>query len=215
MEIKIKDVDKYPMWALPEANLFLSMDNNKFLNVDIEDLSPMSKVVVWNSIQLGALVSKNDEDLKEYINRLHKPKKVSNTSQDKFAESVNRVQSVQQIKGLKNSELVKVLKSNVSTLKRELPDKSLSELRILQELEKNGKKRKTVVKIINELLNSEEKQVLDSVKNIENKNALTEEEYQEKQIYKGLERPYLDNLQSVVQSEEEEITIRFGEDDSS
>ena len=99
--------------------------------------------------------------------------------------------------------LKNLLNQHVATVKKDIPGKTLSELRILRDIESQYKKRPSVIKLLDQLISKAQAQVFESIQNsYDTKASLI--------IPKDLPVQYLDNVTSVVESEYQEVTIKLG-----
>lgn len=222
MQIRISDVNQTPMWAIPDTSIFLSCEQNDFIDVEYLTLTPYQKQTLWSAIKMKTLEAKDDEDFQQdfrsVLGKYLQKRKESESSQLKEIFGINTpgkqtvsadtdaVNAVSKVNDLK-----KVLKNSVSSLKRLLVDYVASDLETMFELEKLGKNRKTVLSLISELIT---KQAQKNAEKIENKNAPTAQEYEDRQVFKGMNRQLLSNITPVVESEEELIAVRIKDDDT-
>jgi hypothetical protein len=222
MRIRIFNVEQTPMWAIPDTEIFLSSEQNDFLDVDYSTLTPYQKQILWSAIKMKTLEAEDDEEfqsdfrvvLREYL----KKRKETESSQlrEVFGIETNPVSQsipVSSVEALgavsKANELKKVLKNSVASLKRLLVDYSAVDLETLFKLEQLGKNRKTVLGFISELIT---KQAQKNACKIENNNAPSASEYEERQVFKGMNRRLLSNITDVVESEEELVAIKIKDD---
>ena len=211
MRIKIVDTEKTPFWGIPEAKIWITSENNDFLEVDYKQLSPYQQQIIWSAIRMKTIEAEGDEEfqkefrslVKEHVEKRQKGYLDNmrhifgvNTEVDKKAvENVKKVE-----------ELKEIMSNSVSTLKRVLVNYPATDLELARRIEIHNKNRKTVLKLINEFIS---KQAQKSVSKIENPNAPTAEAFETAQLRKEefLGAHYLDNVSAVVESEVEEIQI--------
>jgi len=214
MKIKIADTDRTPFWGIPEAEIHLSSENNDFLEVDYSVLTPYQQQTLWSAMKMKTLLVEDAESfegdfrnmLKGYLEKRQEGQ-ISQIRQvfgvDSSPEDRKAVEAV-----AKTKELKKVMEGSVSTLKRILPDYPAFDLGLALKVEQHGKNRKTVVKLISDLVT---KQAQKSANRVDSPNAPTVEEFENRQIFKGADKRFLSNLSGVVESEVEEVTIGPGE----
>jgi len=214
MQIKIKDTNRNPMWALQETSLHLSFENNEWLNVDLSNLTRTHLETLWLNIANGIL---NVENIEELENVLF-PKKTIVLEKDSSVDipsvlkgdkqAVELVEKAKKIKGL--------LSNNVATVKKSLPQLNLESLNMVYNLEQNEKNRKTILNLVKEFKNKLIKRQEESVaKNINTVVGNPNGNYLKHQLYKGVEKAYLDNITDIEESEEHEIIIHMGEEPDS
>jgi len=162
MKIKINNVQATPMWAIPDAGVFLSYENNEWVDVDVSDWTDQQEYTLWLSLRMG-LVKASDAmsfmvDFQNQLNGvavqsareevkapLPVPVLTKELKQPVLADKVG-------LDALnKANQLLELLSHNVATLKRLLPDLNYSELGSLIKLESDNKNRKTILKLIREL----------------------------------------------------------------
>lgn len=220
MQIRISDVNQTPMWAIPDTSIFLSCEQNDFIDVEYSALTPYQKQTLWSAIKMKTLEAKDDEDFQQdfrsVLGKYLQKRKESESSQlrEIFGIDTPGKQTVSADTDAVNvvskvNDLKKVLKNSVSSLKRLLVDYVASDLETMFELEKLGKNRKTVLSLISELIT---KQAQKNAEKIENKNAPTAQEYEDRQVFKGMNRQLLSNITPVVESEEELVAIQIKDD---
>jgi len=199
------------MWALPEADLHLSFENNDFVKVDPKKLNPICRKILWLSIIHGVLDVEKGEELEVLVASREEPKPADELSViEKGRKAIDLVERAGKLKEL--------LKNNVATIRRELPQISNPrDLQVLSNLERNGKKRKTVLKFIGELeerLNEKfGKEVAASVS--QESRGVSSGQFSDNQLFRGQQKALLENMGDVIESEERDITIQIGDQDSS
>lgn len=219
MQIRISNVEQTPMWAIPDTPLFLSSEQNDFIDVDYSVLTPYQKQTLWSAIKMKTIEAKDDEafqqDFRSVLGEYLRKRKESESSQLKEVFGINvsnpvKTNPSEAIDAVaKVNDLRKVLKNSVASLKRLLVDYSANDLEGMFKLEQLGKNRKTVLNLISELIT---KQAQKNANKVENKNAPTAQEYEDRQVFKGMNRQLLSNITPVVESEEELVAIQIKDD---
>ena len=77
MEIRIVNTDKTPMWAIPDTDVFLSSEENNFLEIDYSILTPYQQQTLWSALKMKTIEAKDDKEfqiffrsmLKDYLNK--------------------------------------------------------------------------------------------------------------------------------------------------
>ena len=162
MEIRIKDVKKTPIWAIPEYQIFLSSELNDFQKVEYKGLPPQVQKILWAAIKWGILESTDSEDfMKTFEKNFTRPAAVKQAVPEKVEEKrviskpiLPKMEEAQENLALikRTEELKKVMEYGVNSLKKYLPSYKLSDLAIMLKLEETGKKRLTVVNLLNKLI---------------------------------------------------------------
>lgn len=211
MRVRIVDTEKTPFWGIPEAKIWLTFEDNNFLEVDYKQLTPYQQQTIWSAIRMKTIEAEEDEEfqkefrslIKEHVEKRQKGyldnmRHVFGVNVEADKKAVENVKKVEELK--------EVMSNSVSTLKRVLADYPAIELELARKIEVHNKNRKTVLKLISEFIS---KQAQKSVSKIENPNAPTQEAFETAQIRKDefLGAHYLDNVGAVVESEIEEIQI--------
>lgn len=211
MRIKIVNTERTPFWGIPEAGIWISSEDNQFLEVDYSKLTPYQQQTIWSAIRMKTIEAEEDEEFQKEFRSLVKEQveKRQKGYLDNMRQlfgvnpSVNKkaVENVQKVEELKS-----IMSGSVSTLKRVLVDYPATELELARKIEVHNKNRKTVLKLINELIS---KQAQKSVSKIENPNAPSQEAFEAAQLRKDeyLGAHYLSNVGDVIESEVEEIKI--------
>ncbi len=228
LQVAIKDTDRTPTWSLPGTRLFLSFEEPGPIDVDLQGLTLDQKKIIAQDISRSVLAAKGVEELHAIIagsntnDPIYKGGKGSTAKsyskiklvrdeEEGYAVAVKEeVQIPQEIMLDPIEERQAVLKvfldKHVATVKKEIPGRSLAELRILRDLESNGKNRASVLVLINTLISKAQSEVFNSIQKSFNP-------METKVTPQDLPRQYLDNVTSVVESESEDITIKLGADD--
>ena len=236
LEIAIRDTDRTPMWNVPGTKLFLSYEAPGPIPVDISVLSLEQKKVIAHDLARGVIVGKNTEELMTPANlsRSTPPIKGGGSLAKSYsrlqlvrdpdegglvAVPVREAEVIapvtpEQVKESfmfdpmeeRRGVLKKFLAQHVATVKKELPGRSLSELRILKDIELNGKNRPSVIYLIDALVSKAQADVFNSIqKSYDPKGTLP--------VPQDLPKPYLDNVTPVIDSDHEDVTIKLGADD--
>ena len=119
-------------------------------------------------------------------------------------ENKSAVQAVDKAK-----EIKKLLGNSLPTLRKELPSYSAVDLETAAKLEELGKGRKTVLKLIKELIT---KQAKANVSKVVDQKAPSAKEFQKRQVLKGENKQLLSNLTNVRESDKEQVVIKIGDD---
>jgi hypothetical protein len=209
MKIKIKDTDKVPVWGLPEAGLHLSFENNGPLPITLSKLAPLHRKIIYLNIASGILEADDIRELEQFV--FQKP---SGTRMEEDLSIIKKGRkSVDMV--AKAGKLKKLLSNSVSTLRRLLPEYGMEDLDVLLNLEKNSKNRKTVIKLIDTLkdkiIEGQDKSVAASV----GRSAGDIPTQSWRSDLKGVEKVFENNLDDIEESEEEDIIIHIGDEDSS
>ena len=228
LQIAIRDTDKTPTWSLPGTLLFLSFEAPGPIDVDIQALSLDQKKILAQDISRTVLAAKGVEELHAVIVGSNTNDPVYKGGTGSTAKSYAKVRMVRDEEGHavafhqkplevaapfdpledRKHALSGFLEKHVATVKKELPGKSLSELRILRDLEAKDKNRASVLKMIDTLISKAQSEVFNSIQKDYNPSLETRPSTHD------LPRQYLDNVTSVVESEAEEVTIKLGADDN-
>jgi hypothetical protein len=219
MEIRIRDVNKTPIWAVPHIEkekppvLFLSAECNDFIEVDYKSLTPYQQQTVWSALKMKTLEARDDTDfqehfrvmLKDYLDKRQK----NQSSQLREVFGIEQVppsgrQAINAV--ARANEIKKIMDNSVSTLKRLLTDFSASDLEVALKVEQHGKDRKTVVSLISELI---AKQTKTNASKIDARNAPSAGEFESRQVFKGVNRSLLSNVSGVRESEQEQVIIKI------
>lgn len=229
LQVAIRNVDKTPTWSLPGTKLFLSFESPGPVDIDISQLTLDQKKILAQDISRAVLVGKEVEELHRVIASSNTNDPVYKGGKGTLAKSYSHIRLV---RDEEEGHIVKVtqqvpitvvplvddmmeerqgilkefLNKHVATVKKELPGRSLSELRILRELEKNTKNRNSVVKLIDALISKAQAEVFNSIQKENNT-------YSANKQPSDLPAQYLGNVTSVLESDIEEVTIKFGADD--
>ena len=217
MKIRIRNPLKTPFWGIPEAKIHLVaitddgkvIDNLEFESINPDELTLYQKQTLWSAIKFNIIEAQDDKDfqiaflklVEEYLDKRKKKEvqtfgeiEVDNKSKEKDKSSGLALANVKKAESFK-----KVLCSSISTLKKELSEYSALDLELFRKIELLGKNRKTVLKLIDVLIGN---QVKENIVKDTNPNAPSAEEYQKRQIYRGLGGGYLQNVSPVVESKE-------------
>lgn len=230
-EIAIKDPDKTPMWSVPGTKLFLSFENPGPISIDVEALTPDQKKIIAYDLSRQVLVGKETDALftqgptgtiahvngtlaaKSYakvIKIFHEPEEgqfISVQVQPKVAPAQIQEAMKQDLMEDRKTVLSEFLDQHVATVKKDLPGKSLSELRILKDIELQKKKRPSVISLIDALVSKAQSEVFAAIQ----KSQVTQSP---KPITPtDLPAKYLENVTGVVESDHRDVTIKLGADD--
>jgi uncharacterized protein YdiU (UPF0061 family) len=212
MKIRIMDVDKTPFWGIPEAEIHLSEEDNGFKEIDYSTFTPYQQQTLWSAIKMKTLEAKDDEqfqkDVRVMLQAYLEKRQGNQISELRQVFGVDTSPSDKQAVDAvaKAEEIKKVMNSSVSTLKKMLPDYSATDLELAYRIEQHGKNRKTVLKLINDLI---AKQTKKFASKIESPNAPDAKEFEARQIFKGKDRQFLSNLSNVRESDKEEVVIKI------
>jgi hypothetical protein len=227
LEIAIKDGDKTPMWSVPGTRLFLSFESPGPITVDINTLTPDQKKIIAQDISRGTLVGKNTDELLVAVAGHSKDPTLPGHkgSPAKSYSKIRLVRDEEEGYNIKVTDRPPViveqpidpqeerraglrafLDKHVATVKKELSGRSLSELRILRDIELHDKNRGSVIKLIDQLISKAQSEVFNSIQKSFNPNAATPNE-------QDLPKQYLENITGVVESEYQDVTIKLGADD--
>ncbi len=234
LQVAIKDLDKTPMWSLPGTKLFLSFEEPGPIDVDINQLTLDQKKILAQEISRGALVAKGVDDLHNALSGANANDPVYKGGKGTLAKSYSKIrvvrdeeegyvvkmttkeQSVAPVEVIsidpleeRKGVLIQFLNKHVATVKKELPGRSLTELRMLREIESQDKKRGSVIKLIDALISKAQAEVFNSIQRSYDPNAklpaIKDPE---------LSNAYLDNVSSIVDSDYTDVTIKLGADDN-
>lgn len=227
LQVAIRDTDKTPMWSLPGTKLFLSYEAPGPIDVDIQVLTLDQKKIIAQDISRLVLVAKQVDELHAVIAGSNTNDPIYKGGKGSTAKSYSKIKLVrdeeegynvaikQQIKipeilvdpmEERKHVLKDFLDKHVATVKKEIPGRSLSELRILRDLEATDKNRASVMKLIDMLISKAQAEVFNSIQKSFNP-------METKVTPQDLPRQYLENVTSVLESESEDITIKLGADD--
>lgn len=222
MEIKIKDIDKNPVWALPEVKIFLSAEQNDFVRVDYQNMPKQTQSIIWSAIKRDVLESKDGEDFLKSFEKLlqearltavqkqapvlPKPQEVVSIKEQVISSPKDVVAVIERAENLKE-----IISMTVPSLKKKLPELNFSDLSLILKLEKNGKKRKVVLDLIGKLIstkrdNEVENQVKKVMNNLEDS---TSDSIEFIDVLPPKQKKLLSNVQDVVDSDKEEITVEL------
>ena len=98
------------------------------------------------------------------------------------------------------------LDKHVATVKKELPMRSLAELRLMRDIEATDKNRPSVLVLIDKLISKAQAEVFHSIQKSYDPKA-------GQPAQADLPKQYLDNVTGVVDSDHEDVTIKLGTDD--
>jgi len=208
-----KTSDTNIFWMLPGTGISLSFENAGPIDVDVNTLNKAQKQLVLQAIRLGIVKSPTPQELLDPTIRTSSPETIMPSKSYNKTESIKPAQVEERVFS-RLDERVKtvkgILNKPLGTIKKELPKKSLTELRILQQEEKAAKKRKTILSAIEKLIDTLQ---LEVSRSIGGKDLEVDAKDVAKKTEKELKGSYLDNLTDVVESDEEEITIKLGFDE--
>jgi hypothetical protein len=232
IEIAIKDTDKTPVWMLPGTKVCLSFEEPGPIAIDVNKLTMDQKKTLAQDIARGVLVSKNAEELmnstfltsagqnikghlaaKSFASPLVKVYREPDEGTYLGIEVGRKIEPAVIQEGFKEDPmkerrnfLAVELDKHVATVKKELPARSLSELRIMRDIEAHDKNRPSVLKLIDTLISKAQAEVFESLqKNYDPKAGSP--------VPSDLPKQYLDNVTAVVDSDHEDVTIKLGADD--
>lgn len=212
MKIKISNVNKTPFWGIPEADIHMSEEQPE-VEFDPSKLTPYQQQTIWSALRMKTIESEQADDfnkeftsmLKGYLEK-RQQNQASNMKQIFGLEDNANKEAVETVK--KTNEIKKVMEGSVSTLKKILPSYTAIDLELALKIEIHNKDRKSVIKLVNELIN---KQAKASVSKVERPNAPSEEVFQQRQVTKGENKALLSNLTGVRESDKEEVIIKIQE----
>ena len=181
MELVLGNLEKYSMLFIG-SQIALTPENPGPVVISVEDLSQKEAYQVLFNIQMGALSTNDNLDfLREKIGGKQTSTPVVPTKTIKKKEV----------------EFKKLLAKRITTVKSEVSQLNISDLKKIMELERLGKNRKKLVSFFDELYSSHTEQVATKLRTIENnskKDGLTPQSF-------------LDDLPDVLELEQEEVEI--------
>lgn len=232
LQVAIRDTDKTPMWSLPGTRLFLSFESPGPIDIDIKTLTLEQQKVIAQEISRSVLVAQGIDELHAVIaSSGGNNASILNGGKGSLAKSYSKIKLVRDdeegyvVKMPEQKQAVQpeifldpveerhhvlkeFLSQHVATVKKDLPGRSLSELRIIRDLEGKDKNRASVLKLVNELISKAQADVFHSIQKSYNPKLET------KVVQADLPKQYLDNVTSVVESDHKEVTIKLGADDN-
>ena len=230
LEIAILDTDKTPMWSVPGTTLFLSFQEPGPLKIDISKLTIDQKKIIAQDISRGVLLGKETEALFGAVS-LNSDNPVYKGGNGSLAKSYSNIRLVRDteegyavkveskekqpefipdpitIIDQRNKVLKEFLDKHVATVKKELPGRSLSELRILLDFESRDKNRASVVKLINLLISKAQAEVFNSIQKSNNPSIKVTDQ-------NDLPKRYLENVTNVIESDFTDVEIQLGVKDN-
>lgn len=217
LTISLIENDRFPVWSLPGTDVFLSFESPGPVNIDPVGLTEINKRAIITGAKLGQVKVTGLEQILPPpapipvldeptlpMAKSYAPQPLVEVSPTNFStETVNKFVKIREEK--KSIDLKGLLSKSLSSIKKELPPRNKQELLLLRELEQKGKNRKTVVKLINDLLEKITNEVSASIAASEGKGP---------KIMAPVDLPakFLPNLGEVVESQGETITIKLGPD---
>jgi hypothetical protein len=178
----------------------LTFDEPGPVDVDVQSLTPAQFNQLSYNLLRGAIAVDKPEELGHYARTLQP------VGETVVEEPVTPAQpkEIDEVIEDQQQELKKLLTKTVSTIKKSVPAMRAGELRKLLELEKSGKNRKSLVQFLDEACEAHANAVTHHVG----------DEGIDLKAHAGLVkgglglRRYSQNLTDVVDSEEEEVTIK-------
>jgi len=212
MKIKIKDTKRYPMWFITDQsnNILVHLtDKSDLLDVDWGKLTLSQRQVLWAAIKVGTLEATDDKEFQdsfrasmaEYLEKRVETR--MSQSKEYFGISTQTKEAVDAVEKAKHFK--ELLKDAVSTLKKTLAGLSASDLEIVLKLEQLGRGRKTVLKLIDEIIVKQTK--ANAAKGM-TLSAPDPKEFENRQVFKGQDRTLLSNISNVRESNKEQVIIK-------
>lgn len=191
MEIAIADIDKTPTWYIVGTDIFLSFENPGPITIDPKKLTPDQVTTIRNAANQHIIVAKGLESLSEAPS-LNKSlgKSYATISSDIYkvpspivtAEVTSLHHTVTKtiddpIEHLdsKRKELKTMLKKPMYTVKKNLMNMGISELKLAFELETSDKARASVLTMINDMITKFNREVSAHIAKNESKHELPKE----------------------------------------
>lgn len=198
------DPDKSPFYSVG-SSFFLSVADPGPIEIDLEDFPEQEKNQIVYGLKTGVLLTEDEVKVETtYSTPQEAPVKEVPVPEDITLD--------QQLSAMKQ-EAKKVLSGKVATVKRRLGDiQNIHQLKTLFSVEKEGSSRKGVLKALQQLLDT---QVSNIQENINKENVkVNEEQVKKTELIRGLKGLVnLDNITDVVESEVEQITIKYPEEE--
>lgn len=177
MEVSLANLERHSMLFI--GSVSLTSENPGPVTLDVDTLTKEEAFQVLFNIKKGVLSATGDlETLQSKLNIEQAAPKIKVPVADE-----------------KDDKLKKILSKRVNTIKKEVRDLNVSDLRKVMELEKEGKNRKSVNSFLEGLYATHAEQVAEKLKSMQNSS--------EKE---GLDaQTFLDDLPDVLELEEEEV----------
>ncbi len=212
MQISLKNKDKTPMWFLPGTRIHLSFENPGPVEIDFDSLSSQNKNQIVLAINRGLLEGKLPFTTRVEPQPLLVNKEIIEIAPpivETFNIAPAKEMEVTDYQKEKVKELKKFLNKSWVSIKKNIRSFSLSDLKTMIALEKEGKDRKVVKDLIDEVLSLHQSQVLKNI-SIEETNVVALDTTKTT-VMSGLKREHWNNIGDIVESEEEAISFKLGE----
>ena len=202
--MKITLSENETMWFLIGTKIHLSFENPGPVEVDIDSLrTDQRQQLIW-SLQKGVL--KSDKPLQEVT---AKPQVAKGYAAAALTAEVKEAVSTPTVLDEANEERRKKLKVALAapqnTFKKELKTHNVSDLRLMLELEQEGKNRKTTLNLLETAISKHQAEVMKNV-TVEDSNAANPDA---KKLLGGSKVNW-QNIEEIVESEDEEVKINLG-----
>jgi hypothetical protein len=189
IEISIKNADLTPMWFLLGSDIFLTFENPGPIKIDETQLTSQQKMELEKSI-------------KSDIIHLHNSDKI-------FTITKTPQQLVQEQRLARIEKMRQFLTQQIKTLKIQIKNQSISDLKILLDEEKAGKARKTIIDLIEKTISKHQAEAFIAASRITDNQKTPNQKFQDlKDILHKVE--YIENIGDVEDLEQEEIEISYG-----
>jgi hypothetical protein len=195
VQVALANKDRQSMLFLGEP-LNFSYDEPGPIEVELGELTEAQKNQLFYNWRQGVLSVSDESQLEEVCNTAPAATKSFVTPKE-LPMARSPKDAVQQIDDSKKV-LRKLLSKRIGTIKKEVSQMTISQVRDIIELENEWKKRKGLLKFLDELIGKHEKDVTQRV---------GVEEVGDSTFPVGVKRDKLDQIMDVIESDEKTVTF--------
>lgn len=205
--MKITLSEQHDMWFLIGTTIHLSFEHPGPVEVDMDALRPDQKQQVIWSLQKGVIGS--DQPLEEAVAKSLVARSYSNPPEiktEQVVESSTTLPALNAQQAERRTALKAALSQNFNSFKKDMKTYTIYDLRMLKDIETEGKARKSTLDLLETAITKHQNEVSKSVAREDN----TAKPVNPKALLGGGHRVDWGNITDIVEEEFEDVEIDVG-----